>query len=106
MSDTLVVYKNRTNTVPLSLGMDVSGDTFACEIREGKSSDTTLIASWSVAFLTDGSDGELVLTLDDSALDEVTQTKGYMDLKRTSAGEPIPVFAHPLRVRFQDSVTA
>lgn len=102
----LNIYKDRTNTYPLSLGINVSDDTLTCEIREGKTSDTTLIATGSITFLTDGEDGECVLTIDDSELDEVTQTKGYLDVKRVTGGEPVPVFATPIRVRFHGNVTA
>lgn len=101
----LIVYKDRTNIVPVDLGFDVSADTIESQIREGKSDDSVLIAEWVVTFQTDGTDGLLYLTLDDSVLDEITQTKGYMDMKRISGGEPLPVFAEPLRVRFRDSVT-
>jgi hypothetical protein len=88
----------------VSLGTDVSGDTFESEIREKALVTAPLIATWTVEFLTDGIDGELVLTLDDSALLEVTQKVGYMDIKRTSGGEPYAVFA-PVKVKFQDTVT-
>lgn len=106
MSDYLKVYKDRTNTVPVDLGFDVSADTITSEIREDKDKDSTLIATWTVSFLTDGVDGKLILTLDNSLVSAITQTTGYMDLKRVSAGEPVPVFNHPLRVRFQEAVTA
>lgn len=104
MSD-IVVYKNRTNVISVSLGTDVSADTFASEIREKAFLDSTLLATWTVAFLTDGTDGELVLTIDDSALTEVTAKVGYMDIKRISGGEPYAVF-DPVKVVFKDTVTA
>lgn len=103
MSD-ILVYKNRRNVVSVSLGTDVSGDTFESEIREKATLDSTLIATWSVSFKTDGTDGELVLTLDDSELDEITVKRGYMDIKRISGGEPYQVFA-PVKVVFKDTVT-
>ena len=104
MADDIVVYKNRTNILSVSLGTDVSADTFESEIREKASVTAPLIAAWDVAFLSDGADGELVLTLDDSALDAVTVKSGYMDIKRTSGGEPYAVFP-PVKVKFQDVVT-
>jgi hypothetical protein len=100
----IVVYKNRTNVISVSLGSDVSGDTFESEIREKALVGSPLIATWDVAFLTDGADGELVLTLDDSAVVDVTVKQGYMDIKRTSGGEPYEVFA-PIKVLFKETVT-
>lgn len=101
----IVVYKNRTNVISVSLGSDVSGDTFASEIREKEVVGSTLIAAWGVAFLTDGTDGELVLTLDNSALSAVAVKQGYMDIKRTSGGEPYEVFP-PVKVLFKETITA
>ena len=103
--DDIVVYKNRTNVLSVSLGSDISADTFASEIREKAGVASPLIATWDVAFLTDGTDGELVLTIDDSALTAVTQKAGYMDIKRTTGGEPFQVF-DPIKVKFVEVVTA
>lgn len=103
--DDIVVYKNRTNVLSVSLGSDVSADTFTSEIREKVGVASPLIATWDVAFLTDGTDGELVLTLDDSELVAVTQKAGYMDIKRTSGGEPYEVFP-PIKVKLVEVVTA
>lgn len=100
----LTVYKNRTNKITVSLGIDVSTDTFTSEIREKQLSSSPLISTWLVEFLTDGTDGELVMTLDDSEVQNVTAKSGYMDLKRMSGGEPLPVFA-PIKVVFVETVT-
>lgn len=105
MGVALKVYKNRTNVVPVNLGFDVSTDTITSEIREDKKIDSPLIATWSVDFLTDGVDGKLIFTLDDSVLSSITQKHGYMDVKRLSGGEPLPVFSSPLRVTFEEVVT-
>lgn len=105
MSGTLKVFKNRTNRVPVELGFDVSADTIESEIRVGKSSESELIATWTVDFLTDGTDGKLVLTLDDSLLAGELPDVAYMDMKRISGGEPIGVFTDPIRVKFRDTVT-
>lgn len=102
----LRVYKNRTNVIQVDLGMDVSGDTITSEIRAEKSFESELLATWTVDFLTDGTDGVLVLTLDDSDLDSIVGNKGWMDMKRTSGGEPLPVFSNPLRVRFVEAVVS
>lgn len=101
----LVVHKGRTNVVPVSLGYDVSSDTITSEIRTHKAPDADLIATWSVTFLTDGTDGELLLTLDDSVTEDIDETNGYMDIKRVTSGEPLPVFDSPIEVVFETVVT-
>jgi hypothetical protein len=106
MSNPIVVHLGRTTKVTVSLGFDVSADTLTSEIRENKSSSSTKLAEWDVSFLTDGTDGELVLTLDDSGLAAVDRMRGWMDIKRVSGGEPLPVFSEPLPVVFRRTVTA
>lgn len=106
MSNQVVVHKGRTNTLTVSMGIDVSLDTITSEIRASTSTTSALIATWSVAFATDGTDGELVLTLDDTATSAIEADRGYMDLKRVTGGEPVPVFDKPLEVIFRGSVTA
>lgn len=98
----VVVYKNRTNIIPVSLGIDVSDDTITSEIR---TTSGTLIATWAVTFAGDGTDGELIFTLDNSAVSSITYPTGLMDIKRVSGGEPLPVFDRPLEVEFRDAVT-
>jgi len=88
MGNPIVVYKDRTNVVTVGLGYDASLDTFTSEIRTGESTESTLIATWVVSFLTDGTDGELILTLDDVVTAEIPNTNGFMDIKRMSGGEP------------------
>lgn len=105
MSNQITVYKNRTNVKQVDLGFDVSGDVITSEIRAGKGVDSDLIATWTVEFVNDGTDGLLTLTIDDSNLQNITVRKGYMDMKRMSAGEPIGVFTKPIIVRFKDVVT-
>lgn len=98
----IVVYKNRTNIITVSLGVDVSGDIITSEIRTDSGD---LIASWDIAFDGDGTDGELILTLDDAVVAGITQPTGKMDLKRVSGGEPFAVFEQPLEVEFRGTVT-
>lgn len=105
MSD-VIVFKNRTNILSVNIGIDVSSETITSQIREGKTSTSPLIATWDVSYLTDGTDGKLVFTLDDSATSLITQKFGYMDVKRVSNGEPLPVFLNPVKVVFRDVVTA
>lgn len=102
----VVVHKGRTVTLRVSLGYDASADVFASQIRTEKHSGSELIAEWDVSFYTDGSDGELVLTLDDSVSGPITKTTGYMDIKRVTGGEPVPVFDDPIEVLFKETITA
>lgn len=105
MSNAIVVYKGRTNIITVSLGIDVSGDTITSEIRSEPDISAPLIAEWQVAFETDGVDGELVLTLDNTITEQITVNSGYMDLKRVTGIEPLAVFDRPLEVVFRGSVT-
>lgn len=102
----LLVYKERTNSVQVDLGMDVSADTITSEVRADRTVSSELLFTWDVNFVTDGEDGLLVLTVDDSLLQDITAKVGWMDLKRVSAGEELPVFRDPIKVRFRDAVTA
>lgn len=100
------VYRSRTVILPVSLGFDVSEETITSEIRVAQSPTSDLIATWTVTNKTDGTDGEIILTLDDEITSEIVQTIGYMDLKRMSGGEPLSIFSEPLQVVFLDPVTA
>lgn len=102
----IVVHKGRTIVLPVSFGFDVSGDTFSSQIRAGKSQTSELIATWIASFKTDGTDGEVLLTLDNTITAAIVKTTGYMDLKRITGGEPIPVFDDPLEVLFKNTITA
>lgn len=101
----IIVQKGRTVVVPVSIGYDISADTYTSQIRTEKNFQSELIAVWDVSFLTDGTDGELLLTLDDNITTSIVQDHGYMDLKRVSNGEPLPVFDEILEVLFKDTVT-
>lgn len=102
----IIVHKNRTTKVRVRLGTDVSSDTFVSEIRADKNHTSDLLATWSVSFETDGTDGDLILTLDNSVTGAIEKPGGYMDLKRISSGEPLSVFNEPLEVLFQETITA
>lgn len=106
MSSKVIVYKDRTNVVTVSLGIDVSADIFTSEIRSEPDTEAPLIATWEVFFKTDGTDGELVLRLDDLETKQIKANSGYMDLKRISGSEPFAVFDQALEVSFRGSVTA
>ena len=105
MSGELIVHRNRTNRVPLGLGYSVAGDTITSQIRTEPGAVGAPLATWTVTFVTDGSDGEIVLTLLSSQVSAITQNYGYMDLKRVSGGQPLSVVLEPLRVHFQGVVT-
>lgn len=105
MSSEVVVHKGRTNTITVSLGIDVSADTITSEIRSEPDVSAPLIMTWEVDFVTDGTDGELVLTVDDVVTSGIKANSGYMDIKRVTGAEPVPVFDRPLEVQFRGSVT-
>lgn len=106
MSNQVVVQKGRTNTIIVKMGFDVSADTFTSEIRSEPDVESTLIAAWSVAWVTDGTDGDLKLTLDNTVTGAIDANSGYMDLKRVTGGEPVAVFDQPLEVLFRGTITA
>ncbi len=102
----VIVQRGRTVVLPVSLGFDVSQDTITSEIRVDRTQVSELIATWAVSFETDGTDGELILTLDNSITALITRSVGYMDLKRVSGGEPLSIFNEPLEVAFVNTITA
>ena len=105
MANELVVHLDRTNIFTCNLGIDITGETITSEIRTQPDTDSTLVATFAVGVV-DASEGEITLTLDNSVTGGITVKSGYMDLKRNSGGEPLPVFDRPLEVRFQGAVTA
>jgi hypothetical protein len=101
-------YHRMTNVVLVDLGYDVSGDILTSQIRRGTHVTTEKVADWTVEFVTDGTDGKLRLTIDDSVEVDPTTDMGYMDMKRMiggANGEPVPVFDGPILVNFVDVVT-
>lgn len=100
----ITLYKNRTNKIKVNLGIDVSGDTFTTQIAEKANTTSPRIATGSVVFDTTGTDGKLVVTFENENLASVAVKSGFMDLKRVSGGEPLPVFP-PVKVNFLDVVT-
>lgn len=106
MSNQVIVHKGRVTTIGVSLGYNVSADVYSSEIRRDPEFTSPLLATWVVSWLTDGTDGELVLSLDDTITKQIEVDSGYMDLKRLTAGQPFPVFDRPLEVIFRGTVTA
>jgi hypothetical protein len=105
MSNEVVVHKGRTNVIVIKLGYNISADTWTSEIRTQPVQESVLIATWDVEFVTDGSDGDLRLTLNEAITSQIKLNTGYMDLKRVTGGEPVPVFDRPLEVIFRGTVT-
>jgi hypothetical protein len=105
MGNEIIVHKGRTNTLRVNLGVNVQGDTITSEIRSEPNVESPLLAAWVVTFVTNGSDGELILTLDNTITAQIEAASGFMDLKRMKGGEPIPVFDKPLEVTFRGTVT-
>lgn len=106
MYNPVVVKVGRTNVIGVSFEGDISGEVWASEIRKGRSISSELIATWDVAFATDGTDGNLVLTLDDAVTAAIQHTTGWMDVKRVANGEPFSAFVEPIPVIFEGVVTA
>lgn len=98
----IVVKRGKTVVVPVSMGFNVSDDGFTSPIHVDVDPESELISQWIVTFDTDGTDGELILTLDSTITTEIVQSSGYMDLNRVSGGTPLPVFDSPLLVHFED----
>lgn len=106
MSDQIIVFKNRLNTITVDLGFDISADTYTSQIRTEPKGDSPLIAEWEVAFLTDGTDGKLTLTLTELQTSQITSDSGFMDFRRVvPPGNPVSVIDKPLEVVFRGSVT-
>jgi hypothetical protein len=106
MASKIIVHKGRTNFVRVNMGIDVSADQLTSEIRTEEDATSPLVATWVVTFATDGHDGQLILRLDDVVTSQITVNSGYMDIKRVTGSEPVPVFDRPLEVTFRGSVTA
>jgi len=105
MSNNLIVYKNRTNVVTVDLGVDITGDTITSQIRAQEDHTSDLITSWTVT-VDDAALGLITLTLDDTLTGAITVDSGYMDIKRVTGGEPVPVFDRAIKVSFRGTVTA
>lgn len=99
------IDRGRTEVKEFRFGYSLAGDSFKSEIRQGTRVDSKLIATWDIEFATDGSDGVLLLSLDDSITKDIPAGSGYMDIKRVTDGEPVSMFEHPLTVVIRNVVT-
>lgn len=80
---------------------DVSDDVIVSEIRATPSSCSKLLATWRTDYPNGGKDGEILLSLDDSTK-EISETKGFMNIKRsTKGGKLVDVWDEPLEVSFE-----
>jgi len=105
MGNTINVPRGRTKTVKVSLGRDVSASEFSSDIRVDRDKESDLIASWVIEFATDGTDGELVFTLDDLTTASIEAKSGYMDIKEVKDGEPTNANYEPIEVSFFNVIT-
>lgn len=99
------VWRGRTTTLQVSLSYDVSSDIIKSQIRQGRNPQSTLITEWNVSYKTDGTDGELIFTIDDAVSTGIADNYGYMDIMRITDNEPVSVFDDPFPVVFKDVVT-
>lgn len=108
MSDTdaVIVHIGKRNVVTVDLHKDVSSDTVTSQIRTQPTTNAPLIAEWDVNFLTDGTDGKLVLSIEYLVSSQIKAKTGFMDIKIVVNDHPMPLFDKPLPVVFRDGVTA
>lgn len=100
------IYVGRTNVIAVKFDGDISGETMVSEIRKGRSINSELIATFVPSLQTDGTDGILLLTLDDSVTATIEHTSGWMDVKKILGGEPRNAFDGSIPVVFEGVVTA
>lgn len=96
----IVIQRGNTIEVPVSIGFNVSGETLTSKIYVDDDPLSAVIAEWTVSFITDGSDGELLLTLSYLITEAIVQSSGHMDLRKTS-GTPVDLLEQMLEVIFQ-----
>lgn len=88
----------------MSFSYDLGDDIFTSEIRTGPTHEYPLIEEWDVS-KKEGSNNTLILSLDDSKTSGITHVAGWMDVKRVSFGEPLPVLRDPIQVVFIEQIT-
>lgn len=104
--DHITVVKNRSITFEFTLGHQIGTDVYTSEIRVGQSVNTPLIATWNVSVKPGGLNRTLIFSMDNSVTAPIVQSHGWMDLKRVSGGEPLPVLDYAIPVLFKDAITA
>lgn len=86
------VPRGRTVVLDISLGFNVSGSEFLSQIRASKDPAAAVIATWDVSFETDGTNGNLVATMDDSVTSAIVENTGWMTLVKVNGSKHVPVF--------------
>ena len=99
------IYLGRTNLLTVRYGFDISNDTFTSQIRKGPSRSSDLLATWSIDFVTDGVDGDLIFTLPPSETQTISDLVGWMDVKRLVNGNAVSGFDGRIKILFEDTVT-
>lgn len=102
----ITVWKRRSITFEFALAHQIGDDIYTSEIRRGQSVNTPLIATWNVSVKPGGMNKTLIFSMDDSVTSLITVNYGWMDLKRVSNGEPLPVLNYSIPVLFKDVITA
>lgn len=100
----IIFYKGRYNAIPVDLGIDITGQTIASQIRERPEEASNLILDWIVT-VTNASLGQFTLSFNDSS-GAITASEGWMDIKRVTGSGDIPCFDGPLGVEFRGAATA
>ena len=101
---TVDVHKHRTTELHVILPYPTENDIFTSQVRKGRSQATEVIVEWNVS-KSEESSNKLILVIDDELASTITETTGYMDIKRVTAGEPLAVFNDPILVTFKDVIT-
>lgn len=100
--DSVIVVRGNTVEVPVSLAFNVSADTLYSSIRTTEDPDSDVIAEWDISFITNGTDGELLFTLDGDITADIVEDIGYMFFISINGGDPIDIFDVPVVVEFVD----
>lgn len=104
MAKQLVFYKGRYNTVQVNLGINITGQTIASQIRERPDETSDVILTWIIT-VTNAATGEFTLSFNDST-PAIDASNGWMDIKRVTGSGDIPCFDEPLAVEFRGAITA
>jgi hypothetical protein len=103
MAKHITVQKGRYSIKELHLHIDVTGDTFASQIRARPDVNSELIAEWTVSVL-DAATGVVRLELDETET-SVNVDEGFMDVKRVTGGRPVSCYDEILSVKFEGVTT-
>lgn len=98
------VERGKTVVVGISIGFNVSLFEFLCEMRESEDPASAIITTWDMSFETDGKDGELLASLDDSITSVLVLGAAWLHLYRVSGSTHLPVFGEPVEVIILDPV--